>query len=80
MCSSSTAAASTKRKIAGLLTHHPYPARNVAQNIADLRAQIAANEKGVHEMRKMIAQFGLDVVDGLYGPRAGQRGGKRAAA
>jgi 5-oxoprolinase (ATP-hydrolysing) len=48
--------------IARLLSDHPYPARNVPQNIADLRAQIAANEKGVHEMRKMIAQFGLDVV------------------
>jgi 5-oxoprolinase (ATP-hydrolysing) len=54
-------------KIAGLLTHHPYPARNVAQNIADLRAQIAANEKGVHEMRKMIRQFGLDVVTAYMG-------------
>jgi 5-oxoprolinase (ATP-hydrolysing) len=48
--------------ITKLLSEHPYPARNVAQNVADLRAQIAANEKGVYEMRKMIAQFGLDVV------------------
>jgi 5-oxoprolinase (ATP-hydrolysing) len=56
-----------EEKIAGLLTHHPYPARNVAQNIADLRAQIAANEKGVHEMRKMISQFGLDVVTAYMG-------------
>ncbi|AXV17453.1 5-oxoprolinase [Neorhizobium sp. SOG26] len=48
--------------ITKLLSEHRYPARNVAQNVADLRAQIAANEKGVHEMRKMIAQFGLDVV------------------
>ncbi|KQT54963.1 5-oxoprolinase [Aureimonas sp. Leaf454] len=49
-------------KIAAILTHHPYPARNVPQNIADLRAQIAANEKGVHEMRRMIAEFGLETV------------------
>ena len=48
--------------ITRLLSDHPYPARNVAQNVGDLRAQIAANEKGVHEMRKMIAQFGLPVV------------------
>jgi 5-oxoprolinase (ATP-hydrolysing) len=56
-----------EEKIAGLLSNHAYPARNVAQNIADLRAQIAANEKGVHEMRKMIAQFGLDVVTAYMG-------------
>ena len=48
--------------ITRLLSDHPYPARNVAQNVGDLRAQIAANEKGVHEMRRMIAQFGLPVV------------------
>ncbi|WJR68634.1 hydantoinase B/oxoprolinase family protein [Neorhizobium sp. CSC1952] len=53
--------------ITRLLSEHPYPARNVAQNVADLRAQIAANEKGVHEMRKMIAQFGLDVVQAYMG-------------
>lgn len=53
--------------ITKLLSDHPYPARNVAQNVADLRAQIAANEKGVHEMRKMIAQFGLDVVQAYMG-------------
>ena len=45
-----------------LLTEHPYPVRNVAQNIADMKAQIAANEKGVQELRKMVTQYGLDVV------------------
>ncbi|MEP7154539.1 MAG: hydantoinase B/oxoprolinase family protein [Betaproteobacteria bacterium] len=39
-----------------------YPARNPDQNIADLRAQIAANEKGVQELRRMVAHFGLPVV------------------
>jgi 5-oxoprolinase (ATP-hydrolysing) len=39
-----------------------YPSRNPEQNLADLKAQIAANEKGVQELRKMVAQFGLDVV------------------
>jgi len=39
-----------------------YPARNVAQNMADLRAMIAANEKGVQELNKQVAHFGLDVV------------------
>ena len=41
----------------------PYPARNPEQTIADLRAQIAANEKGVHELRAMVAQFGRETVD-----------------
>ncbi|MBO6902432.1 MAG: hydantoinase B/oxoprolinase family protein [Rhizobiaceae bacterium] len=50
-----------------LLTDHPYPARNPDQNIADLKAQIAANEKGVAELRKMVAQFGLDVVEAYMG-------------
>jgi 5-oxoprolinase (ATP-hydrolysing) len=39
-----------------------YPSRNPEQNLADLKAQIAANEKGVQELRKMVDQFGLDVV------------------
>ncbi|MFA6153785.1 hydantoinase B/oxoprolinase family protein [Mesorhizobium sp.] len=50
-----------------LLTDHRYPARNPNQNIADLKAQIAANEKGVAELRKMVAHFGLDVVEGYMG-------------
>ncbi|GAB5507351.1 MAG: hydantoinase B/oxoprolinase family protein [Rhizobiaceae bacterium] len=50
-----------------LLTDHPYPARNPDQNIADLKAQIAANEKGVAELRKMVSQFGLDVVEAYMG-------------
>ena len=44
------------------LTGAKYPARNPDQNIADLRAQIAANEKGVQELGKMVSHFGLDVV------------------
>src|SRR5699024_4299039 len=39
-----------------------WPARNIDDNLSDLRAQIAANEKGVHELRRMVDQFGLDVV------------------
>jgi len=50
-----------------LLTDHPYPARNPDQNVADLKAQIAANEKGVAELRKMVAHFGLDVVEAYMG-------------
>lgn len=45
-----------------LLTEAPQPSRNVRTNLADLRAQIAANRKGVDEVRRMIGEFGLDVV------------------
>jgi len=45
-----------------LLRAAPYPSRNPANNIADLRAQIAANEKGVQELHAMVKHFGLDVI------------------
>src|SRR5262245_48512717 len=45
-----------------ILASARYPARNIDQNMADLRAQIAANEKGVQELNRMVAHFGLDVV------------------
>lgn len=41
-----------------LLTDHPHPARNPAQNIADLKAQLAANAKGIAELHKIIDQQG----------------------
>ncbi|MGW0625399.1 hydantoinase B/oxoprolinase family protein [Streptomyces sp. NPDC002758] len=46
----------------GLLTEAPYPSRNPRTNLADLRAQIAANQKGVDEVARMIEDFGLQVV------------------
>jgi len=39
-----------------------YPSRNVAQNLADLRAQVAACAKGAAELAKMVDHFGLPVV------------------
>ncbi|MGV9255159.1 hydantoinase B/oxoprolinase family protein [Streptomyces sp. NPDC003697] len=45
-----------------LLTEAPYPSRNPRTNLADLRAQIAANQKGVDEVGRMIEEFGPDVV------------------
>ncbi len=45
-----------------LLSSGKYPARNVRQNLADLQAQIAANQKGVEELLKMVEHFGLKVV------------------
>jgi len=51
-----------ERELSILLTGGKYPARNPTQNVNDLKAQIAANEKGVQELRKMVAQFTLPVV------------------
>jgi 5-oxoprolinase (ATP-hydrolysing) len=45
-----------------LLGSGKHPVRNVRQNIADLRAQVAANEKGVRELGRMVEHFGLEVV------------------
>jgi 5-oxoprolinase (ATP-hydrolysing) len=45
-----------------LLATPPYPSRAPEVNLADLRAQIAANSKGVDEVGRMIEHFGLDVV------------------
>jgi 5-oxoprolinase (ATP-hydrolysing) len=45
-----------------ILTGGPHPARNPQQNMADLKAQIAANEKGREELLRMVEQFGLEVV------------------
>jgi 5-oxoprolinase (ATP-hydrolysing) len=56
-----------EKELHALLTSGQYPCRNPAQNIADLKAQVAANEKGVQEVRKMVGQFGLDVVQAYMG-------------
>lgn len=45
-----------------LLTHHPYPARNPEQNLADLLAQVNANAKGVEELQQMVKAYGLTTV------------------
>ncbi|HEY3001764.1 MAG TPA: hydantoinase B/oxoprolinase family protein [Kribbellaceae bacterium] len=45
-----------------LLLTAPYPSRNPDTNLADLRAKVAANEKGIEEVGAMIDHFGLDVV------------------
>ena len=50
-----------------LLTSGEYPCRNPVQNTGDLKAQIAANEKGVQELAKMVGHFGLDVVQAYMG-------------
>ena len=56
-----------EQETVALLGSGPYPARNIAQNLADLQAQIAANQKGVDELLKMVDHFGLDVVQAYMG-------------
>jgi len=50
-----------------LLTSAEFPSRNPGANLADLRAQIAANEKGVAELGQLVREFGLDVVTAYMG-------------
>ncbi|MBI1205595.1 MAG: 5-oxoprolinase [Rhodopseudomonas sp.] len=56
-----------EKELMELLTGAKYPARNPIQNVNDLKAQIAANEKGVSELRKMVTQFTLPVVKAYMG-------------
>ena len=46
-----------------VLNNHTYPARNIDQNIADFKAQIAANNRGVEELLKMVEKYGLETVE-----------------
>lgn len=50
-----------------LLASARYPSRDPDANLADLRAQIAACEKGVQELHAMVEHFGLDVVQAYMG-------------
>ena len=50
-----------------ILDNAKYPARNTDQNIADLRAQLAANEKGLRELYKMVGHYGLNTVQAYMG-------------
>jgi len=56
-----------ERELRQLLAGARWPVRNLDQNINDLKAQIAANEKGVAELRKMLAHFGLAAVQAYMG-------------
>ncbi len=54
-------------EITEILKSGAYPSRNTHQNIADLKAQIAACEKGIQELRKMVDHFGINVVHAYMG-------------
>ncbi|HEY4808445.1 MAG TPA: hydantoinase B/oxoprolinase family protein [Roseiarcus sp.] len=56
-----------ERELYELLNSGPYPARNPLQNVNDLKAQIAANEKGVRELKRMVETFSLHTVEAYMG-------------
>ena len=56
-----------EQELINLLSSEPYPARNISQNIADLKAQIAANQIGVQELLKMVAHYSLETVQAYMG-------------
>ncbi len=51
-----------ERELRELLGSGRYPCRNIEQNLADLEAQVAANQTGLLELRKMVSHYGLEVV------------------
>src|SRR5437773_3197282 len=56
-----------ERELVALLEGAPYPARNPEQNVADLRAQVAACERGRKEVTKVIHRYGLGAVQAYMG-------------
>ena len=56
-----------ENEIYNLLSLAEFPARNINQNIADLKAQVAAAEKGSQELIKVIKHYGLEVVHAYMG-------------
>ena len=54
-------------ELTALFTGGDHPVRNLDQNLADLRAQIAANARGIQELDGMVEQFGLNVVRAYMG-------------
>ncbi|WP_293353532.1 MULTISPECIES: hydantoinase B/oxoprolinase family protein [unclassified Microcoleus] len=56
-----------EQELLQLLTSGDFPVRNAAQNIADLQAQIAANNRGLAELVKMVEHYGLETVQAYMG-------------
>ena len=56
-----------------ILAEAPYPSRDVATNLADIAAQLAANRQGVRDLHRLIERFGWPVVARLYGPHPVRR-------
>ncbi|MBM9537475.1 hydantoinase B/oxoprolinase family protein [Desulfobulbus alkaliphilus] len=50
-----------------LLASGPWPCRHIEQNLADLTAQIAANETGRRELQRLVNHFGLEIIRAYMG-------------
>ena len=50
-----------------LLTGAPYPSRDPEQNVADVRAQIAANQRGVELLNQLVSRYGYETVQAYMG-------------
>ena len=62
-------------KAEAVLASCQYPCRNIPQNMADLKAQVAANETGRQELLKVVENYGIDVVLAYMEERPEQWGG-----
>src|SRR5690242_16977692 len=49
-------------ELRALLLGAKYPARSPDVNIADIKAQVAANEKGVQELQRVVGLYGWETV------------------
>ena len=49
------------------LTRGPFPARDVAMNLADIQAQLAANEVGKRQLGALVDEWGHATVDAYMG-------------
>ncbi|HJN19164.1 MAG TPA: hydantoinase B/oxoprolinase family protein, partial [Armatimonadota bacterium] len=56
-----------ERELVELLQSGPWPARKPSQNVADLQAQVAANERGVQELHRMVDHYGFETVRAYMG-------------
>jgi len=56
-----------KEAVVAAFSSGPYPARNIDQNLADLKAQIAANKRGTEQVIRLVNGFGKDVVHNYMG-------------
>jgi 5-oxoprolinase (ATP-hydrolysing) len=50
-------------EVRAMLARGPFPARNPDQNIADLKAQLAANARGALELERLVERFGVRAVE-----------------
>ena len=61
-----------EREFRAILAGAKYPARNPDQNVADIKAQIAANATAADALGAIVARYGWDVVRQLHAPCHGQ--------